>query len=175
MQHIPFGSLNEDAQRRSVTLISPSKTFNIAGLGASLAIIPDKALRARFNKARLGIVPQPDILALVAATAAWRDGQPWLDEQLAYLKTSRDWLTERVNAIEGLSLARPEATYLAWIDTSQLNVASPALFFERHGLGFSAGRDFGDDSFVRFNFGCPRDLIVEAVRRMEKAVRTLRR
>lgn len=175
VQHIPFASLNEDAQRRSVTLISPSKTFNIAGLGASLAIIPDKALRARFNKARLGIVPQPDILALVAATAAWRDGQPWLDEQLAYLKTSRDWLTERVNAIEGLSLARPEATYLAWIDASQLNVASPALFFERHGLGFSAGRDFGDDSFVRFNFGCPRDLIVEAVRRMEKAVRTLRR
>jgi len=174
-KHIPFGSLSEDAQQRSVTLISPSKTFNIAGLGASVAIIPDKELRARFTKARLGIVPQPDILALVAATAAWRDGQPWLDEQLAYLRGSRDWLNERVNAIEGLSLVGPEATYLAWIDASQLGVASPALFFERHGLGFSAGRDFGDDHFIRLNFGSPRDLLAEAVRRMEKAVRTLRR
>ncbi|MEI2264124.1 MalY/PatB family protein [Erwinia sp. CGal63] len=174
-KHIPFGSLSEDAQQRSVTLISPSKTFNIAGLGASVAIIPDKELRARFTKARLGIVPQPDILALVAATAAWRDGQPWLDEQLAYLRGSRDWLNKRVNAIEGLSLVGPEATYLAWIDASQLGVASPALFFERHGLGFSAGRDFGDDHFIRLNFGSPRDLLAEAVRRMEKAVRTLRR
>lgn len=175
VKHIPFGSLGEDAQQRSVTLISPSKTFNIAGLGASLAIIPDKDLRARFNKARLGIVPQPDILSLVAATAAWREGQPWLDEQLAYLRSSRTLLNERINAIEGLSLAAPEATYLAWIDASGLDVASPALFFERHGLGFSAGRDFGDDNFVRLNFGCPRDLIVEAVRRIEKAVNTLRR
>lgn len=175
VKHIPFGSLGEEAQQRSITLISPSKTFNIAGMGASVAIIPDKELRARFNKARLGIVPQPDILSLVAATAAWRDGQPWLDELLVYLRDSRRLLNERVNAIEGLSLAGPEATYLAWIDASGLGVASPALFFERHGLGFSAGRDFGDDNFVRFNFGCPRDLIVEAVRRMEKAVRTLRR
>ncbi|WP_380177588.1 MalY/PatB family protein [Kalamiella sp. sgz302252] len=174
-EHIPFGSLSEDAQQRSITLISPSKTFNIAGLGASLAIIPDKTLRARFNRVRQGIVPQPDILSLVAATAAWQNGQPWLDEQLAYLRGSRDLLNKRVNAIEGLSLAGPQATYLAWIDASALDVASPALFFERHGLGFSAGRDFGDDNFVRLNFGCPRDLLLEALRRMEAAVRTLRR
>lgn len=174
-QHIPFASLNEDAEQRSVTLISPSKTFNIAGLGASVAIIPDRELRKRFTRQRQGLVPGVDILSYVAATAAWRDGQPWLDEQLAYLRETRDLLTQRVNAIPGLSMVAPEATYLAWIDASQLKTASPALFFERHGLGFSPGRDFGDDGYVRLNFGCPRDFIHEALRRMENAVRTLPR
>lgn len=172
VKHIPFASLNDDAEQRSITLLSPSKTFNIAGLGASLAIIPDPELRARFNQVRMGIVPKVDILALVAATAAWRDGQPWLEAQLDYLRTSRDLLVQRVNAIEGLSMVAPEATYLGWIDASQLLVASPALFFERNGLGFSAGRDFGDDAFVRFNFGCTHDLLKEAIYRMETAVRT---
>lgn len=173
VKHIPFASLSEDAAQRSVTLISPSKTFNIAGLGASVAIIPDKALRDRFNAVRQGIVPPVDILALVAANAAWRHGQSWLDEQLAYLQKSRDLLVKRINAIEGLSVIAPEASYLAWIDASRLNVANPMLFFEQHGLGFSPGRDFGADKFVRFNFGCPRDLIIEAIKRMEKAVQTL--
>nr|WP_024968346.1 PatB family C-S lyase [Pantoea sp. IMH] len=175
VKHIPFATLSSDAEQRSITLISPSKTFNIAGLGASLAIIPDASLRARFTQTRQGIVPGVDILAYVAATAAWRDGQAWLDEKLAYLRESRDLLTSRINAMPGLSVAPPEATYLAWIDASKLGVASPARFFEHHGLGFSAGREFGDDGFVRFNFGCPRDLIHEALRRMENALRTLNR
>lgn len=173
VKHIPFATLSSDAEQRSITLISPSKTFNIAGLGASLAIIPDASLRARFTQTRQGIVPGVDILAYVAATAAWRDGQSWLDEKLAYLRESRDLLTSHINAMPGLSVASPEATYLAWIDASKLGVASPARFFEHHGLGFSAGREFGDDGFVRFNFGCPRDLIHEALRRMENALRTL--
>ncbi|MFS2224806.1 MalY/PatB family protein [Pantoea sp. B65] len=173
VQHIPFASLSEDAARRSVTLISPSKTFNIAGLGASLAIIPDRELRQRFNQQRKGIVPDVDILALVAATAAWRDGQPWLDAQLHYLRENRNQLVARVNAIEGLSMVAPEGTYLGWIDAGKLAVASPAIWFEQHGLGFSPGRDFGDDAFVRFNFGCTRATLHEALSRMERAVSTL--
>lgn len=175
LRHIPFASLSEDAAQRSVTLMSPSKTFNIAGLGASLAIIPNPELRKRFTQQRQGIVPNVDILAYVAATAAWRDGQPWLEEKLVYLRENRDLITRRVNEMPGLSLVAPEATYLAWIDASQLKVASPAKFFEQHGLGFSPGRDFGDDGFVRFNFGCPRALVEEALRRMESALRTLPR
>lgn len=170
VEHIPFASLSEDAAQRSVTLLSPSKSFNIAGLGASLAIIPNRELRERFNQQRKGIVPDVDVLALVAATAAWRDGQPWLDAQLAYLRSNRDALVQHVNSLPGLSMVAPEGSYLGWIDASQLNVASPALFFEKHGLGFSAGRDFGDDRFVRFNFGCQRDLLDEALRRMTLAL-----
>lgn len=170
VKHIPFASLSEDAAQRSITLLSPSKTFNIAGLGASLAIIPNRELRERFNRQRKGIVPDVDVLALVAATAAWRDGQPWLDAQLAYLRGNRDALVEHVKKLPGLSMVAPEGSYLGWIDASQLNVASPALFFEKHGLGFSPGRDFGDDRFVRFNFGCQRDLLNEALRRMSLAL-----
>jgi len=170
VEHIPFASLSEDAAQRSVTLLSPSKSFNIAGLGASLAIIPNRELRERFNQQRKGIVPDVDVLALVAATAAWRDGQPWLEAQLAYLRSNRDALVQHVNTLPGLRMVAPEGSYLGWIDASQLNVASPALFFEKHGLGFSAGRDFGDDKFVRFNFGCQRDLLNEALRRMTLAL-----
>jgi len=170
VEHIPFASLSEDAAQRSVTLLSPSKSFNIAGLGASLAIIPNRELRERFNQQRKGIVPDVDVLALVAATAAWRDGQPWLEAQLAYLRSNRDALVQHVNTLPGPSMVAPEGSYLGWIDASQLNVASPALFFEKHGLGFSAGRDFGDDKFVRFNFGCQRDLLNEALRRMTLAL-----
>ncbi|MEQ4531678.1 MAG: PatB family C-S lyase [Mixta sp.] len=170
LQHIPFATLDDDAEQRSITLISPSKTFNIAGLGASLAIIPNKALRQRFNDMRRGIVPSADILAITAATAAWRDGQPWLEAQLDYLRRNRDWLCAQVNALPGLNVAPPEATYLAWISARLPNVPSPALWFEQHGLGFSPGRDFGDDGFVRFNFGCTRATLEEAVTRLERAV-----
>lgn len=169
-QHIPFAALSEDAAQRSITLLSPSKTFNIAGLGASLAIIPNPELRARFKRVREGIVPGVDILALVAAEAAWRDGDAWLEAQLDYLRTNRDWLVAQVNALPELQMAAPEATYLGWIDASKLDVASPMDYFEQHGLGFSPGHDFGDDNFVRFNFGCTRATLEQAVARLQKAV-----
>jgi len=173
LQHIPFASLSDDAAQRSVTLLSPSKTFNIAGLGASVAIIPNPELRARFTAVRQGIVPSVDILALVAAEVAWRDNDDWLDAQLEYLRGNRDWLVSQVNALPGLSMTSPEGSYLGWIDASDLPVASPALYFEKHGLGFSPGRDFGDDRFVRINFGCPRALLEEAVKRLQRAVEDL--
>ncbi|WP_293793407.1 MalY/PatB family protein [uncultured Pantoea sp.] len=169
-QHFPFASLSEDAAQRSITLISPSKTFNIAGLGASMAIIPNPELRARFKRVREGIVPGVDILALVAAEAAWRDGDEWLAAQLDYLRANRDWLVAQVNALPELQMAAPEATYLGWIDASKLDVASPMDYFEQHGLGFSPGHDFGDNNFVRFNFGCTRATLEQAVARLQQAV-----
>lgn len=170
VQHIPFAALSEDAAQRSITLISPSKTFNIAGLGASMAIIPNRELRQRFKRVREGIVPGVDILALVAAEAAWREGDEWLSAQLDYLRANRDWLVAQVNALPELQMASPEATYLGWIDASQLQVDNPTSYFEQHGLGFSPGRDFGDDNFVRFNFGCTRATLEQAVARLQQAV-----
>ncbi len=170
IEHIPFASLSEDAAQRSITLLSPSKTFNIAGLGASMAIIPNPELRRRFQQVREGIVPGVDILALVAAEAAWRDGDAWLAAQLDYLRGNRDWLAEQLQTLPELQMALPEATYLGWIDASQLKVANPAHHFEQHGLGFSAGHDFGEDQFVRFNFGCTRATLEQAVARLRQAV-----
>lgn len=78
-----------------------------------MAIIPNPELRARFNRVRQGIVPSVDILALVAAEAAWRDGDDWLAAQLAYLRSNRDWLVAQVNALPGLSMQSPRRPTLA--------------------------------------------------------------
>lgn len=169
LRHIPFASLSEDAAQRSITLMSPSKTFNIAGLGASVAVIPSTHLRIKFIAARTGIVPVVDVLALTAANAAWRDGQDWLVQQIDYLRGNRDLLTERLREIPGLMLAGPEATYLAWIDASGMAVADPHAFFERAGVGLSPGAEFGDSHFVRLNFGCTRFLLEQALNRIARA------
>ncbi len=173
VEHIPFASLSEDAAQRSITLMSPSKSFNIAGLGASVAIIPNPQLRARFQQMAKGIVPDANVLALVACDAAWRNGQPWLDEQLVYLRANRDRLSTHINALPGLHMVTPEATFLGWIDARELNLASPAKFFEQHGLGLTAGTDFGDPGFVRINFGCRRALLEQALQRFTRAINAL--
>ncbi|MGL4545189.1 MalY/PatB family protein [Plesiomonas sp.] len=172
--HIPIAALNADAEQRSITLMAPSKTFNIAGLGASIAIIPNDKLRQQFIKARAGIVPGVDIMAYTAAEAAYLAGDAWLEAQLDYLRINRDITEERVNAMPYLTMAHTEATYLAWIDCSALPVQNPHRFFEHAGIGLSAGGDFGDAAFVRLNFGCTRALLNQALDRMERAVFALK-
>ncbi|CAI1495632.1 Cystathionine beta-lyase PatB [Serratia quinivorans] len=172
-EHIPFATLNEDAAQRSITLMSPSKTFNIAGLGASMAIVPNPQLRHKLTRARSGIVPEVDLLALIAAQAAYQHGQDWLDALLIYLRANRDLVTERINAMPGLLLQPIEATYLAWIDCSQLRVDNPHAFFEQAGVGLSPGLDFGNRHFVRLNFGCRRELLTQALDRMMLATQAL--
>ncbi|WP_279027490.1 MalY/PatB family protein [Gibbsiella quercinecans] len=173
LRHIPFASLNADAEQRSITLMAPSKTFNIAGLGAAMAIIPNPALRQRFNRQRSGLVPPVDILALTAAHAAYRDGQAWLDELLDYLRANRNRVSQRINAMPGLQLQPIEATYLAWCDCSGLPVENPHAFFEQAGVGLSPGLEFGNRHFVRLNFGCRRELLDSALDRMEQAIAAL--
>ncbi|WP_407330725.1 MalY/PatB family protein [Enterovibrio sp. 27052020O] len=172
-KHMPFASLNDNAAQRSVTLMAPSKTFNIAGLGASIAIIPNADIRARFNKVKRGIVPGVSLLAFTAAEAAYEHGESWLQAQLAYLAGHRDYLMREINALPGLKLEHIEATYLAWIDCSKLPVDNPFRFFEQAGVGMSPGLDFGNRQFVRLNFGCTRKTLEEAVRRMRAAIATL--
>lgn len=170
VQHIPAASLSVEAADRSITLMAPSKTFNIAGLGCSLAIIPDSKLRQRFRRTRRGIVPDVNLLGYTASLAAFRDGDDWNRQQCDYLRSHRDYLLREINAIEGLSLAPFEATYLAWIDVSELQLDNPPAFFEAAGVGLSPGADFGDKNYMRMNFGCTRELLEEAVRRIRTAV-----
>ncbi|MEY8709563.1 MalY/PatB family protein [Mangrovibacter phragmitis] len=171
--HIPFASLSDDAAQRTVTLMAPSKTWNIAGLGASFAIIANPVLRQRFVATRAGIVPEVDILAITAAEAALREGGSWLDAQLQVLRNNRDTLCAAINALPGLAVIPPEGTFLAWVDCSGLPVDNPAKFFLDAGLGFSPGRDFGNSSFVRINFGCTQETLNEAILRIQRAVNAL--
>lgn len=166
-RHIPFAMLGEDAAQRSITLMSPSKTYNIAGLGASVAIIPNPELRARFVAAREGIVPAVDILALTAGAAAWRNGTPWLEQLLVYLRGNHGRLAEAVNAIAGLEMLPSQATYLGWINASGFHSDNPSRLFHRAGLGVSPGADFGAPQYVRFNFGCTRATLDDALARLQ--------
>jgi len=169
-KHIPIASLNKEIEARSITLMAPSKTFNTPGLGCSFAIIPNLELRRQYKKAKQGIVPYVTALGYVAAQAAYQSGDDWNRQQVAYLRSNRDYLLREINAIRGLKLNSVEATYLAWIDVSELGLKNPAKFFEQAGVGMSAGREFGDGRFMRMNFGCPRSLVEEAVTRIRLAV-----
>lgn len=168
-RHVPFARLGEDAARRSITLMAPSKTYNIAGLGCSLAIIPDPALRRRYQAARRGIVPDVNVLALTACASALLEGEAWRQDLLAVLRANRDRVEAAVNAMPGLSLGHVEATYLAWIDARGLGVNAPVEFFEAAGVGLSDGRDFGLPGWVRLNFGCAPALLDQALDRMRAA------
>ncbi len=164
-RHIPFASLSPEAARRSITLMAPSKTYNIPGLCCSFAIIPDPGLRRRFLNAMEGIVPHVNVLGLTACEAAYRDSAGWHAELIAYLRENRDRVVAAVNAKKGLKMAKPEASYLAWIDVRALKLANPVAHFEAHGIGLSDGADFGAPGWVRLNFGCPRSVLDEALQR----------
>lgn len=168
-RHVPFASLSPVAAKRSITLMAPSKTYNIPGLGCAFAVIPDAALRRRFLHVMEGIVPHVNVLGLAACEAAYRDCAEWHRELIAYLITNRDLVNAAVNAEKRVKMSHVEATYLAWIDVRQLGLANPAAHFEAHGLGLSDGTDFGAPGWLRLNFGCTRQTLIEALRRFAKA------
>jgi cystathionine beta-lyase len=168
-RHIPIASLSDEIAARTITLLAPSKTYNIAGLGCSIAIISDPILRRRFIAAKGRIVPHVNLLAYTAALAAYKDGEPWRLELIDYLRGNRDLVESEVANMSGLHITHVEATYLAWIDARGLGVENPYKFFEQAGVGLSDGADFDAPGFVRLNFGCSRTLLKEALARMKKA------
>jgi len=168
--HIPLATLSPETARRTITLLAPSKTYNIPGLGCSFAVISNPALRRAFRSAKGRIVPHVNTLGYTAALAAYRDGEAWRQALIACLRANRDLVMAAVERMPGLAMTPVEATYLAWIDARQTGIASPARFFEQAGVGLSDGDDFDGHGFVRLNFGCPRTLLAEALRRMESAL-----
>ena len=171
--HIPFASLNEDAAQRCITLMAPSKTWNIPGLSSAFAIISDAKLRSRFRRAAEGIMPHTNVLGLVATEAAYRDAHDWRLALLDYLRGNAARVLQAVQAMPGITTTPVEATYLAWLDCRALNMNGPADFFESHGVLMSDGKDFGAPGFLRLNFGCSRATLDEALARMHKALSSL--
>jgi len=175
--HLPIASLSPEVAARTVTLLAPSKTYNIAGLHCAVAIIPDEELRRQFQALRTDLVPEVDLLSYVAALAAYRDGDPWLAAVLRYLEANRDFLFDDVNNnLPGVTMARPEGTYLAWLDCRELAEATrlpPYNFFlEQARVALNNGATFGPggEGFVRLNFACPRATLVEALERIREAI-----
>lgn len=168
VRHIPFASLNNDARDRTITLMSAGKSFNTAGLGCSFAIIPSVEIRDRYKRAMRGLVLGINVMGQIATVAAFEHGQAWFDLQLDYLRNNRDLLVSVVSKIPGLSMQIPEATFLAWIDISALNLSDPKGFFEDAGVGISPGAIYGDNTHIRLNFGCDKRTLNTALSRIER-------
>ncbi len=173
IKHIPVASLSNGISQRSITLMAPSKSFNIPGLGCSFAIIESSKLRLQFQRAMQGIVPHVNTLGYTAALAAYQQGEQWLNEVLEYLKNNYEYTRSRIGQIPDMTMRPMEATYLAWISTQDLPVENPADFFEKSGVGLSNGLDFGVANFLRLNFACSRAILEQALDRMEEAVKML--
>ena len=169
-RHIPFASLSAAAAQRSAVLMAPSKTFNIAGLCCSFAIIPNPTLRHKLQQSMRGLMADNNLLGFIAAEAAYAEGEEWLAAQLEYLRDNRDLLMRELGSLPGVKIAHIEATYLAWIDVSGLQLENPIASFEAGGVGLSPGAQFGDGNFIRLNFGCSRELLTEAIRRMRLVI-----
>ena len=172
-RHVPIATLDHAMARRTVTFMSPSKTFNLPGLGCAFAIIPDQQLRRRFRRAMAGIVPGVNLLGYTAAWAAYRDGSEWQAALLAYLRRNRDLVSQAVNRLPGLTMSHVEATYLGWIDTRAAGLEEPVKFFEKAGVGLGDGAAFGGPGFVRLSFACPQVTLAEALSRMRRAMDSL--
>ena len=169
-----FSALNlpETLASRTITLLSPSKTWNIAGLGYAFAVIPDDTLRRKFSASRGHTLCEISALAFYAAESAYRDGEPWRQQMMDYLKGNRDALVEFIHTrCPGMTVVPAEATYLAWIDARGIAVGNPAQYFEKKaGLFLSDGAFFGWPGWIRFNFGCPRAVMLQGLEKLAAAL-----
>jgi cystathionine beta-lyase len=157
--------------------MSPSKTFNIAGLQCGYAVIRNPELRKRWKECGYGIVPPGNIMGNVAAYAALTQGREWLEQALAYLRENRDYLCQYVRGkMPPIRICSVEATYLAWLDCGSIDLGEgekPSEFFLKNAsVALNDGDEFGKggSGFVRLNFACPRKILTRALEQMKNAL-----
>ena len=178
LRHAPIASLSEEAARISVTLTAATKTFNLAGLGGSITIVPDPGLRKKLDALQHALFSGvANAVAIAAAEAAWRHGDQWLDGLRAYVDGNHafaaDYLARRLPAV---SAAPREATYLAWLDMRGLGLSDDEVIRklrEEGSLWLDEGRKFGrgGQGFQRLNLACPRATLADAMERMARALK----
>ena len=170
-EHTIFATLGEDIAARTVTLMAASKTYNIAGLTCGFAIIPDTQLRTRFRRVLQGLSLDQNVFGLAATQAAFDHGEEWRLACVDYLRGNLDLIEQELKSMPGVVLkARPQSSFLAWFDVRSLGFEDPHAEFEKGGIGFSNGADFGGPGHVRLNFGCSREKLREIMRRMQAVV-----
>jgi cystathionine beta-lyase len=175
--HISIASLAPEIAARTVTLLGPSKAFNLPGLGFGAAVVPNDDLRQKIQQIGWSTGEHAYTMGIVAAVAAYRDGQSWLDELVAYLRANRDALVEYVNThLPDVATTCPEGTFLAWLDCRDLGLENPFQFFlDKARVGLTDGAPFGKggEGFVRLNFACPRSTLMDGLERMRAALETI--
>lgn len=171
-KHTPIAALSKEIASKTITAMSPSKTYNIAGLNCAFAIVPDNDLRRKFLQNYEGIVTYCNAFAYTACITAYENCEGWRIKLVDYLQTNREIVKNYINKeIPCLSMDHVEATYLAWINTKSLDVSNPVVFFEKAGVGLSDGRYFCGNGYVRLNFACPRKVLLKALNRMRRAIK----
>lgn len=176
-RHVCTASVSKEIEARTVTLLSPSKTFNITGLSISSAVIENRALRETFHAfvERLHI-GNTNVFGITAFEAAYTHGEKWLGELLSYLEANRDYAVGRINSkMRGAKAFSPEGTFLLWIDFRGLGLKQNELvdlMVKKARLGLNDGATFGPggEGFMRLNFACPRKTLEEGLDRLEKAL-----
>jgi len=177
-KHIPLASLSPEISQHTITLIAPSKTYNIPGLGASAIIVQDEALRKQVEGSLWGSGSHVNILGYSAAVAAYQHGGDWLAQLLPYLRENRDLVVQTVREeFPNVKTTVPEATYLAWFDFRDVTVEGELqqYFIDNAQVAMSPGNFFGHsgEGFLRLNFGCPRPILEDGLGRLKKAIQAL--
>ncbi|MBP2644574.1 MAG: aminotransferase class [Firmicutes bacterium] len=171
--HQPLATLSPEFAANTITFVSPSKTFNVAGLATALSIIPDAALRARYQTVLDAVhIEEGNIFGITALEAAYASGGDWLDSLLVYLEGNADMVVDTFKKTESpIKVLKPEATYLAWLDCRGLGLTPdkvPEFFTRLAKVGLSDGRRFGEqgNGFMRLNFACPRPVLKYGLERI---------
>ena len=176
-RHVPFASVSPEAAACSITFGAPSKTFNIAGIVSSYAIVPDDALRNKYyGWLAANELNEPTLFAPIATIAAFRQGEEWRRQMLAYVEANIDFVDTYLRAhIPAIRAVRPQASFLVWLDCRALGLDHDALvglFVNRARLALNDGEMFGPggQGFMRLNVGTPRRVLAEALERLRAAV-----
>ena len=165
-QHIPVASISKEVANATITLMSPSKAFGISGIGGAFAVIPDAAVRARFEAAAGGVNMGMTALPIVAMQAAYGECDDWFAEMMVYLTENRDFVFKALAGIPGLQMFNPEGTYFIWIDFSNTGLNNPFDTLLDAGVELSDGEVFGNGQCLRLNFASPRARLGEALDRI---------
>ena len=180
-KHIPLASISERIASRTVTLIAPSKTFNLAGLSTSSVIISDPALRKSFNRVLDNLhVGNGNIFGTIASVAAYTHGHEWLDELLPYIDSNAEFVKDYcAKMIPEILPVQPEATYMIWLDCRKFGMTGKELqnfFITRAQVGMNEGSAFGPggEGFMRMNLGTTHSVVVKAMEQIEQAVSIIR-
>jgi len=178
-KHTPFASLSDKFEQNSIVCMSPSKTFNLAGLEVSSIIIPNQRLRENFVNTRSGMVPNPNLFGYVALEAAYRHGDEWLEQVLEYLGGNLDYIRRFLQTeLPEIKMIEPQGTYLLWLDCRNLGMDSHSLhkfMLDDAKVGMEDGYIFGEagHGFMRMNIATPKSILTEALNRIKQAYEQL--
>lgn len=170
-EHIVTAKLSESLAARTVTLMAPSKTYNLPGLACAFSIIENSKLRLQFQKTIRGIITEVNCFGYAGCEAAYNLGEPWRKALITYLRSNYELTYNFIQTqIPGITFRPMESTYLAWFDVTRLELENPLKFFEDNGVGLSDGTPFDGIQHLRLNFGCPRSRLLEGLEKMATAL-----